>query len=133
MNCHYCHSANRETALFCWNCGTQIGMVCPACLSRVPIYSRYCDNCGKPLKSDVPSVRSAQIEQPGVIHHEPILSEMVSETVSPQLFQSKPESNRDANGKNKSSEENPKPSFEGTSEISADSDLLKHLKRLIPG
>lgn len=130
MNCHTCHFPNRETALFCWNCGTQIGMVCPACQSRVPVYSRYCDNCGKPLKSDVPSIRPAPVEQPGLTRPEPILSETVSQIIYPQLFQSQPELNRDASGQHKNSGEPPKPALQ---EMISDSDLLRQLKRLIPG
>jgi class 3 adenylate cyclase/tetratricopeptide (TPR) repeat protein len=47
MNCQACRAVNRDNALFCWRCGVQIGMICPACQAHIPIYSLFCDICGR--------------------------------------------------------------------------------------
>ena len=50
MECPNCKLVNREEAIFCLECGTELGIQCPGCEKSLPPQAKFCDACGQDLK-----------------------------------------------------------------------------------
>ena len=50
MECPNCQLVNREEAVFCLECGTELGIKCPNCEKSLPPRAKFCDTCGQDLK-----------------------------------------------------------------------------------
>jgi class 3 adenylate cyclase/tetratricopeptide (TPR) repeat protein len=50
MDCPNCQLANREEAVFCLECGAELGIKCPNCEKTLPPRAKFCDTCGRDLK-----------------------------------------------------------------------------------
>jgi len=51
MNCHACSTENRDSALFCTQCGAPLVRACPRCSAPAQQDDRYCAGCGTHLPS----------------------------------------------------------------------------------
>ncbi len=51
MTCPRCGSRNRGGAVFCRDCGANLGGACPACGAKCADDSHFCDMCGTPLRT----------------------------------------------------------------------------------
>src|SRR5262245_46863029 len=49
MICLACHSANKDDAWFCEQCGQPLHITCPGCGSPTTSDARFCRHCGQPL------------------------------------------------------------------------------------
>jgi len=56
MECPNCHLVNREEAVFCLECGAELGIKCPNCEKSLPPLAKFCDTCGQDLKQPKESV-----------------------------------------------------------------------------
>jgi len=45
-----CQFENREEAKFCLHCGKSLELHCPECGKKLPLLSRFCDECGQMLE-----------------------------------------------------------------------------------
>jgi class 3 adenylate cyclase/tetratricopeptide (TPR) repeat protein len=50
MECPNCQFDNREGAVFCLECGAELGVKCPDCEKSLPPRARFCDSCGRDLR-----------------------------------------------------------------------------------
>ncbi|MGD9132759.1 MAG: AAA family ATPase [Desulfobacterales bacterium] len=50
MECPNCRLANREGAVYCLECGTELEIKCPHCKKSLPPRAKFCDACGQDLK-----------------------------------------------------------------------------------
>lgn len=50
MKCSRCQFENREEAKFCLHCGESLELRCPECGMKLPLLSRFCDECGRRLE-----------------------------------------------------------------------------------
>ncbi len=62
MECPNCQVVNREGAVFCLECGAELGIQCPNCEKSLPPRAKFCDSCGRDLKQ--PSKPEPQIPEP---------------------------------------------------------------------
>jgi DNA-binding NtrC family response regulator len=46
-----CNFDNREGAMFCMKCGQELGLKCPDCRNIIPVFSNFCDKCGRNLEN----------------------------------------------------------------------------------
>ena len=51
MQCPNCGTENSATVKFCAECGTSMGVPCPACAFRNPRGAWTCGSCARPLDS----------------------------------------------------------------------------------
>jgi DNA-binding NtrC family response regulator len=51
MKCAKCNFDNREEAMFCKECGQGLAIKCPGCRKVIPVFSNFCDSCGRNLKN----------------------------------------------------------------------------------
>jgi class 3 adenylate cyclase/tetratricopeptide (TPR) repeat protein len=51
MECPNCRLANREGAVFCLECGAELGIKCPNCEKSLPPRAKFCDGCGQELRA----------------------------------------------------------------------------------
>jgi class 3 adenylate cyclase len=71
MNCPNCLAAVDQSAKFCRQCGSRIGIECPTCGAPNPADSKYCGDCGglmTEMKKDPPGV-----------------SELIADTLAPPV------------------------------------------------
>jgi class 3 adenylate cyclase/tetratricopeptide (TPR) repeat protein len=59
MECPNCQFENREEAVFCLECGAELGIKCPSCEKAVPPRAKFCDACGQDLKQPEKTVPQA--------------------------------------------------------------------------
>jgi len=59
MECPNCQVDNREEAVFCLECGAELGIKCPNCEKSLPPRAKFCDTCGQDLKQPKESVALA--------------------------------------------------------------------------
>ncbi|MEE9496902.1 MAG: AAA family ATPase, partial [Desulfobacterales bacterium] len=57
-----CQFDNREEAVFCLECGAELGIKCPNCEKTLPPRAKFCDTCGLDLKQ--PPKLEPQIPEP---------------------------------------------------------------------
>ena len=50
MKCPNCRLPNREGAVFCLECGAELGIKCPNCEKSLPPRAKFCDGCGQKLR-----------------------------------------------------------------------------------
>ena len=50
MECPNCQIVNREEAVFCLECGTELKILCPDCEKALPPQAKFCDACGLNLR-----------------------------------------------------------------------------------
>jgi class 3 adenylate cyclase/tetratricopeptide (TPR) repeat protein len=50
MKCPNCQYVNREEAVFCLECGAELGVKCPGCDKPLPPQAKFCDACGCDLR-----------------------------------------------------------------------------------
>jgi class 3 adenylate cyclase/tetratricopeptide (TPR) repeat protein len=50
MECPNCQLNNREEAVFCLECGAELGIKCPGCEKSLPPRAKFCDACGRDLR-----------------------------------------------------------------------------------
>jgi class 3 adenylate cyclase/tetratricopeptide (TPR) repeat protein len=50
MECPNCQLDNREEAVFCLECGAELGIKCPGCEKSLPPRAKFCDACGRDLR-----------------------------------------------------------------------------------
>lgn len=62
MQCPNCLFDNREEAVFCLECGAELGVKCPNCEKTLPPGAKFCDACGQDLKQPQKSV--PQVTEP---------------------------------------------------------------------
>ena len=62
MECPNCQFDNREEAVFCLECGAELGIKCPNCEKTLPPRAKFCDTCGLDLKQ--PPKLESQILEP---------------------------------------------------------------------
>jgi len=62
MECPNCQFDNREEAVFCLECGAELGIKCPNCEKTLPPRAKFCDTCGLDLKQ--PPKLESQIPEP---------------------------------------------------------------------
>ena len=62
MECPNCHLENREEAVFCLECGAELGIKCPNCEKSLPPRAKFCDACGRDLRQ--PQKPKPQITEP---------------------------------------------------------------------
>jgi class 3 adenylate cyclase/tetratricopeptide (TPR) repeat protein len=62
MECPNCHLENREEAVFCLECGAELGIKCPNCEKPLPPRAKFCDACGRDLRQ--PQKPKPQITEP---------------------------------------------------------------------
>ncbi|MEJ2727238.1 MAG: AAA family ATPase [Deltaproteobacteria bacterium] len=51
MECPNCKLLNREGAVFCLECGAELGIKCPNCEKSLPPRAKFCDGCGQELRA----------------------------------------------------------------------------------
>ncbi len=47
--CPACGTTLQNSALFCSNCGREVGRKCPACQGLTRVFDKHCSQCGKSL------------------------------------------------------------------------------------
>ncbi|MGD8739602.1 MAG: AAA family ATPase [Desulfobacterales bacterium] len=62
MECPNCQLVNREEAIFCLECGTELGSRCPNCEKSLPPRAKFCDSCGQKLRA--PQKPDSQAPEP---------------------------------------------------------------------
>jgi class 3 adenylate cyclase/tetratricopeptide (TPR) repeat protein len=62
MECPNCQVVIREGAVFCLECGAELGIQCPNCEKSLPPRAKFCDSCGRDLKQ--PSKPEPRIPEP---------------------------------------------------------------------
>ena len=77
MECPNCQFDNREEALFCLECGTELVIKCPNCEKSLPPQAKFCDTCGRDLR---PSQKSEPlVPQPAPAKESPPAKPIASE------------------------------------------------------
>jgi class 3 adenylate cyclase/tetratricopeptide (TPR) repeat protein len=51
MECPNCQFDNREEAVFCLECGAELGIKCTGCGKSLPPQAKFCDACGQDLRN----------------------------------------------------------------------------------
>lgn len=51
QSCSICGSVNYRTSKFCYNCGSPLKISCPKCHKIVSSQNKFCDNCGTNIKN----------------------------------------------------------------------------------
>jgi len=69
MECPNCQLVNRDKAVFCLECGAELGIKCPGCEKSLPPRAKFCDTCGRDLKQ--PSESDPQTREPTAIEDAP--------------------------------------------------------------
>jgi class 3 adenylate cyclase/tetratricopeptide (TPR) repeat protein len=77
MECPNCQLDNREEAVFCLECGTELGIKCPGCEKPLPPRAKFCDACGRDLRP--PQKTEPQIPEPTPAKDTPPLKPIESE------------------------------------------------------
>jgi class 3 adenylate cyclase/tetratricopeptide (TPR) repeat protein len=69
MECPNCQLDNREGAIFCLECGAELGIKCPGCEKSLPPRAKFCDACGRDLRQ--PQETKPQITEPASAEDSP--------------------------------------------------------------
>jgi class 3 adenylate cyclase/tetratricopeptide (TPR) repeat protein len=77
MECPNCQLVNREEAVFCLECGAELGIKCPGCEKSLPPRAKFCDACGRDLRQ--PQKSDPQIPQPAPAKDTPPAKPIASE------------------------------------------------------
>ena len=70
MKCPKCQHQNRQEAIFCSECGTELQYVCPQCGANVEPTAKFCDQCGNPFTEQVVE-HTSQVKLPSTEHKSP--------------------------------------------------------------
>jgi class 3 adenylate cyclase/tetratricopeptide (TPR) repeat protein len=77
MECPNCQLVNRAEAVFCLECGAELGIKCPGCEKSLPPGAKFCDACGQDLKQ--PQKPEPQIPEPAPAKDTPLSKPIASE------------------------------------------------------
>jgi class 3 adenylate cyclase/tetratricopeptide (TPR) repeat protein len=77
MECPNCRLANREEAVFCLECGAELGIKCPNCEKSLPPRAKFCDGCGQKLRA--PQKPESKITEPAKADDTPAAKPVKSE------------------------------------------------------
>ncbi|MGD2187059.1 MAG: adenylate/guanylate cyclase domain-containing protein, partial [Desulfobacterales bacterium] len=77
MKCPDCQFDNREEAVFCLECGAELGIKCPNCEKSLPPRAKFCDTCGQELAQ--PKEAEAKIPEPAPAKDTPAPTPIASE------------------------------------------------------
>jgi class 3 adenylate cyclase/tetratricopeptide (TPR) repeat protein len=77
MECPNCKLINREGAIFCLECGAELGIKCPNCEKSLPPRAKFCDGCGQKLAATQKS--ESKIHEPAPAEETPPFKPIESE------------------------------------------------------
>src|SRR5689334_550865 len=63
VHCSSCGNENTPGAMFCSQCGSALGTVCPSCKALLPAKAKFCAQCGVGLARGLPENASTPRQQ----------------------------------------------------------------------